>query len=82
MEPSNHCEVITCDALIVTRAKLWLVACVCFGDGQIEAMYGKMGKAMGRIREGRRAGKGKKGEQRGDGKLKGVVKSVKEHSVA
>ena len=65
-----------------TRAKRWLVACVCFGDGQTEAVYGKAGKATGRIREGRRAGKGKKGEQRRDGKLKGVVKSVREHSVA
>lgn len=43
---------------------------------------GKRGKATGRIREGRRAGKGKKGEWRREGKLKGVVKSVKEHSVA
>lgn len=43
---------------------------------------GKRGKATGRIREGWRAGKGKKGEWRREGKLKGVVKSVKEHSVA
>lgn len=66
---------ITCDALIVT------VANVCFGDGQTEAMFGKTEKATGRIREGRRARRGKKGEQRDDKKLKGVVKCVKEESV-
>ena len=44
-------------------------------------MFGKTEKATGRIREGRRAGRGKKGEQRDDKKLKGVVKCVKEESV-
>lgn len=56
---------ITWDALIVTRVKHWLVACVCFGDGQTEAICGRTGKATGRIREGRRAGKGKKGGKEG-----------------
>lgn len=73
---------ITCDALIVSPAEGWLVACVCFGDGQTEAIYGKTGRATRRIREGRRAGKGKRGEWREDGKLKGVVKSVRERGVA
>lgn len=47
-----------------------------------QSPYGKTGKATGRIREGQRAGKGKRGELREDGKLRGVVKSVKEHNVA
>lgn len=82
VEQDDHREVITCDALIVSTAKHWPVACVCFGDGQIEAVYGKVGRATWRIREGQRAGRARRGEWREDGKLKGVIKSVKEHSVA
>lgn len=48
-------EVISCDALILGGVKPWLLACVCFGYGQTEAIHG----IMGRIREGQRAGKGK-----------------------
>lgn len=73
---------ITWDALIVTKAKHWLVGCVCFGDDQKEAIYGKMGKATGRIREGCREGKCEKRERREEKKLKGVVKSSKEQTVA
>lgn len=40
-----------------------------------------MGKLTGRIREGQRAGKGKKGERRENGKFKGVIKSVMEYNV-
>lgn len=57
VEQGNHWEVITCDALIVTGVKQRLDACVCFGDGQ-RPPIGKRGEATGRIREGRRAGKG------------------------
>lgn len=52
-------EVISCDALILGGVKPWLLACVCFGYGQTEAIHGIMGRAVGRIREGQRAGKGK-----------------------
>jgi len=49
-----------------------MVACVCFGDSQTEAIYGKMGRVTGRIKEGRRAREGKRGEWRDKGKLKGL----------
>ena len=75
-------EVITCDVLIVSRVKPWPVACVCFGDGQTEAIYGKKGRVMGKIREGQRARRGKRGEWRDDEKLTGVVKGVKDCSAA
>lgn len=45
----------------LVEQKRWPVACVCFGDGQIEATYGKMERAAEGIREGRRARKGKRG---------------------
>lgn len=72
---------ITCDALIVSRVKAWPVACVCFGDGQTEAIYGKMGSVTGRIREGQRAKKGNRGKWRDDEKLTEVGKGVKDWSM-
>ena len=58
---------------IAERSELWIRSAladgstgelhVCFGDGQTEAICGRTGKAEGRLGEGRRAGKGKKGNK-------------------
>lgn len=61
IQEGNHWEVITCDVLSISRAKPWPVACVCFGDDQTEAIYGKTGRATGGEREGCRVREGKKG---------------------
>lgn len=53
---ADHLEVINRDAV-----KFWPVACVCFGDGHTEAMQGETGRVPGRIKEGQRARKAKRG---------------------